>query len=478
MSLTAQQLKATEILWRRGDVAELKLHSAQLEMLEAFNKTPARKFVINCARRLGKSYFLCVMADQYARKKKGSQIKYAAPTAKAVRKIVKPIFKKLWEDCPKELKPKWNGVDQCYVYPNGSEVHIAGTDQGNAENLRGTDANLAIVDEAGFCDELDYLIQDILLPQTLTCNGRILIASTPPKTPGHEYVKIYLEAVARGAFIEKTIYANPNLTKETIEEYMDESGGETSTTWQREYLAKFVTDEETQIVPEFTEAKSLELVQVIERPDYYDPYVSMDVGFEDLTFVIFGYWDFAKSRLVIEDELVLQGGTEVRTDIVASLVKNLEVDQWGDKTPYLRVADNNNPILINDLNQLYGVNFMVTEKDEKEAQVNALRLLVSQNRLLIHPRCVGLIAHLRYGVWDKNRKKFARTKAYGHFDGVDSLVYLVRNLRKDKNPFPSLQHNPHSQFFINQPSRLSPNGQSLKDLFTRVVNSIGANRGK
>lgn len=465
--------RAIHVLWQRGDIAQLKLHAAQLDIYDRFKASKSRKYVINCSRRLGKSYALCVIADETARKEPNTQIKYAAPTAKAVRKIIKPHFKKIWADCPKEFKPKWNSAEQCFMYPNGSEIHVAGTDQGNAENLRGTEAKLAIIDEAGFCDELDYLIQDILLPQTLTCNGRILIASTPPKTPAHEYVQVYLEAVTRGACVEKTIYDNPLVTPELIREYMQESGGENSTTWQREYLAKFVTDAHTQIIPEFTEAKCKELVREIDRPASFDTYVSMDVGFEDLTFIIFGYWDFVNSQLVIEDEVVLQGSLEVRTDNIARLVKEKERVLWGDKKVYQRVSDNN-PILLNDLNQMYGVNFVTTDKDEKEAQVNALRLLVGQGKLVINPRCKALIPHLKYGVWDKNRKKFARAKAYGHFDGIDALVYMLRNVHRDKNPFPTNQHNPYTEFFTAQPSQLSPNAKVFKELLTGL---FGGKRG-
>lgn len=465
MSYSAAQLeRARNILWARGDVVQLKLHATQLEMLKGFEASPARKYVINCSRRIGKSYFLCALSDRKARQKPGAQIKYAAPTAKAVRKIIKPIFNKLLSDCPKELRPRWSTADQAYIYPNESMIHVAGTDQGNAENLRGTEADLAVVDEAGFIDELDYLIQDILLPQTLTCNGRILIASTPPKTPAHEYIQVYLEAFTRGASITKTIYDNPLITKATIEEYMQESGGEHSTTWQREYLCEFVTDSESQIIPEFTDAKRRQLIKEVERPSHFDTYVGMDVGFEDLTFIVFGYWDFKNDRLVIEDEAVLQG-QEVRTDNIASIVANREQDLWG-KAAYLKVSDNE-PILLNDLSQLYNVSFAVTDKDEKDAQINNLRLLVVQNKLVIHPRCTSLIEHLKYGVWDKTRKKFARSKNYGHFDGIDALLYLARNVRRLKNPYPTQQHDINTEFFTSQPTKLGVTAQTFKDLFLR-----------
>jgi hypothetical protein len=47
---------------------------------------------------------------------------------------------------------------------NGSEIHLAGTEKGNAEKVRGVSADLCLVDEAGFCDDLDYIIKNILFP--------------------------------------------------------------------------------------------------------------------------------------------------------------------------------------------------------------------------------------------------------------------------------------------------------------------------
>jgi hypothetical protein len=33
-------------------------------------------------------------------------------------------------------------------------------------------------------------------------------------------------------------------------------------------------------------------------------------------------------------------------------------------------------------------------------------------------------------------KEFARSPDAGHYDAIDSLIYLVRNVQKTKNPYP------------------------------------------
>jgi hypothetical protein len=105
--------------------------------------------------------------------------------------------------------------------------------------------------------------------------------------------------------------------------------------------------------------------------------------------------------------------------------------------------DNNNLVLLNDLFRLHGINFIATAKDNKEAQINELRLLIKQNRLIISPKCKTLIFHLKNAKWDKQRKQFTRLKDSpdgtlkgGHADLLDALIYLVRNVRIDRNPYP------------------------------------------
>ena len=69
-----------------------------------------------------------------------------------------------------------------------------------------------------------------------------------------------------------------------------------------------------------------------------------------------------------------------------------------------------------------------------------LRTAIGNHQIIIHPRCVKLQSHLKFGVWDKNKVKFARVPGYGHFDLIDALVYLYRNVSKRKNPFPPVSH--------------------------------------
>lgn len=381
---------------------------------------------------------LCVMAIEYALKHPGANIKYCAPTKVMVRKIIRPHFRDILKDCPDELRPEWSAVEQTFLFKNGAQVQVAGADSGNSESLRGTRLDIGFIDEAGFIADLDYLVKDILLPQTITTRGHIIITSTPAKTPRHAFEEYSKAAELEGNYIKKTIYQNPLLSKSDIEYYMKISGGKDSTTWKREYLAEFIVDEEITVIPEFTKDREQEIVRKSTRPSHFDAYVAMDVGFTDNTAILFGYWDFNRALLVIEDELILnkKNVKDLRTDIIGDAIIAKEKELWGAKKPFLRVADAD-PILLNDIKSACNLAFTRTDKDNKEAQVNEVRQFIQRGMIVIDPRCVNTINHLRYAIWNSARTEFARVSAFGHFDAVDALIYMLRNVRRNKNPYPA-----------------------------------------
>lgn len=439
--LTPQRItpKLIERAWRSGNLS-YKLLPHQRELYTRIRESEALKYTVNCSRRFGKSTILCLIAIEEALRTPDMQIKFAAPTAKMVRKITLPIMKKLVLDSPEDLRPYYRTQDSVYVFENGSEIHVAGTDGGNAENLRGTSSDLNIIDEAGFVQDLNYVINDILMPQTLTTDGRTIIASTPPRTPDHDYVFIAKEAIADGAYSHFTIWDNSSLAEEVIERFIKEAGGENSTTWKREYLAEFVTDEETQIIPHWKSEYEIETPED-EYRQFYHNYDALDIGGSvDKTVCLFGYYNFKKAKLVIEDELVFEPNKATSKDI-AEGVKEKEEENFGSYPVYLRIADNNNQILLQDLGTLHELYFSPTNKEKLLEMVNEVRLWVEAGRIEVNPRCKELIACLHGGVWVKDRSgkvkhEFARSSRLGHYDGLAALVYLIRNIDQHTNPIP------------------------------------------
>ena len=436
---TATVNKVKSEAWSRG-VLRWKLDSNQQAIYDQLKELKGGSFYLNKARRIGGSYFLAVLCIEKCLQKPGAQVKYAAPTAKAVRKIISPNIRKILNDCPKDLRPKFSLLEGEWQFPNGSALAIAGCDGGQYENLRGTEADFICLDEVGFMAELDYILTDVLMPQVQDTDGLILMTSTPPRSPAHESYKIAMAHKESGRYHLSTVWDNPRRTKaqhDAFFQQMAEAKGigleefYSSTTFRREYLGEFIADEERSVIPEWSQALEKHLTKPLLRPQFCDKYVSLDIGWKDGMAALFAYWDYRNARLVIEDEYLSFKQT---SKDVTEAIKAKEIELWPGEKPYLRIADNNLQTIA-DINS-HGLTFIPTRKDDKELQVNNLREWIRSYKIFIHPRCRRLITQLGSTIWNRARTSYERNSE-GHGDLLDSLVYLVRNVRRDRNPYPS-----------------------------------------
>lgn len=439
-SLTAKD--AIRELWSRG-ILNYKLHPVQKKMLASYISQNNEITTIACSRRLGKSFLLCLLASEKCIQTPNAIVKYVCPRKNMVKTILQPIMSEIFKDCPPEMKPEFKYNDYMYVFPNGSQIQMSGTDNGHHENLRGGKSDLWIVDEAGFCDELKYVVNTILAPTADTTGGRGIIASTPSKTTDHDFIESFLKpAEFRGDLIKYTIYDNPLISQAKIQEIIDRyPQGAKDPEFRREYLCEVINGGDLSIVPEFTEEIQKDVVKEVLRPPFYDAYVSMDIGFKDLTVVLFSYYDFKNGVIVIEDELV-QDGKTLLIDTFSRDIKKIEERLWTSpssgefRPPYLRVSDNNNQIMLNNLATDYNILFIPTAKDNKDIHIANMRMKIANKQIIINPKCKTLLYHLRNGCWTKARDKFARSPDAGHYDAIDSLIYLIRNVQTQKNPYP------------------------------------------
>lgn len=514
--------KATAIakLWAHGELS-WKLKPCQQSMLSAIKANSRFTYVIKCARRLGKSYLLCTLAVMVCLMKPGAQVRYAAPTAKALRSIVRPIMNKIMRDCPKHLRPQFRSQDNMYVFPNGkmnprdpfdggSVIQLAGVNGGHADDLRGTECDLFLVDEARDIDELHYLVHDVAMPQFLDVDGtvvkgrRLIVASSPAKSHSHEFSTMAEEAKQGGYYSHYDIFAG-GYSRDTIRLFFIEDGlpeedvdalmeGRVqdirSTTVLREYLALDVIDADAAIVPEWKDIYVRER-EPTEFDQFYHRYLFMDIGIQrDLTVVQFGLYDFMKAKLVIEDEVVIKG-PNVTTPMIAKAIfektgapPNLSdeakkfLDRVGFKDPgpaaerrdyreaYRRTADNSHPLLLNDLSAYYDLHFTATTKDRLNEMVSLLRSWVKVGDIEMNPRCRHTIGSIGSGVWNKQRDKFDHSRVYGHYDGVAALVYGVRAIDRQTNPIPAgYRIDKLNTYTLHPPKRFSQAAKSLIEAF-------------
>lgn len=466
-----------QALWELGDL-RYKLKPCQQQMDADINSWPGLKYVIKCSRRIGKSFYLVSRGTSRCQRQRRAIVRYAAPTHKALKTIILPIMRKVIEDCPAHLRPRWSSGDSAYLFPNESVMYLSGVNSGHAENLRGNMTDEFILDEAGTIDDLQYLIEDIAMPQLLDMDGRIvdgrklIISGTPPRTPAHEFTQISRQAQLEGNYSHFTIY-DGGFPPEIIEIFKKEAGGEESSTWKREYLAMDVVDEDMALVPEWKESYVQEPT-VDEFFPYYQKYVSLDIGVRDLTVALFGWYDFSRATLHIVEEVVLSGPS-MTTERLARLVQESEARlvAMGPKcrTPvpgqgliHKRVSDVD-LLLLNDLRALHGLYFIPTDKGKLEEMVNEVRIWVNAGRIIVSPRCKQLIGCLSYGVWNENRTDFDRVPEFGHFDALASLMYLVRNVDQNMNPIPKNYGKSEDDHWIPPEDSANSNREKIRKAF-------------
>jgi hypothetical protein len=443
--MALSKLEIQRLLWLRGEIS-FKLHKAQKEMAEIFHKAePNSTMVFLLSRQLGKSYELVILAIEQCLKKPNSLVGLLTDTKNHIKSIVEPLFVQILEDCPEEIRPVYVPSMYEYRFKNGSKVRMAGSDNKSYDRLRGLKLDLCLVDEAGFIDNLDDIIQSVLIPTTTHTGGKIVLASTPPTDSDHHFHKYIEEAEFSNSLVKKTIYDNPLLTKEQIDNIIKKMGGVNSVRFRREYLVEIIRDEDSVIFPEFTDELEKEICIEWEKPAYFQSYTSMDLGYNDLTAVLFGYYDFRENKVIIEDELIVKG-KDLKLPIFTQRIIDKEKELWTNpltaefSKPYLRVSDINY-IVTEEMYRVsnYQLLFQATKKDDKPAAINQVRVMLSEKRLMISPKCVTLIRHLKHCKWrTKNEKtKFARTPDDGHADAVDALIYFVRSIVYSKNPYPN-----------------------------------------
>jgi len=473
---------AIKELWLRSNIS-WKLKPHQKDLYDLFYNTTHKTQTWLLSRRSGKTYTLAMLSIEACLKTPNTIVKFLSPTKIQVNSNLRPIIRDILKDCPEEIKPEFKAKDYIYYFPNGSEIQLAGSESGHYEKLRGGYSHIAIIDEAQDVSDLSDVVKSVLLPTTLTTNGKVLLAGTPPKNSDHEFIGFVETAELRGSLIRKTIYDNTMITADILEEIKQEVGGETSEEFRREFMCEIIKDSNYSVIPEFTNELAKEIVREWPKPPFYESYEAMDLGFKDLTVVLFAYYDFRADQVIIEDEIAVNG-TNLQLPTLIEDIKAKEQSLWFNPltneitTPSVRVSDINYIVTQEIARASQGtLNFSPAKKDDKEAAINKLRVLLQAKKIIINPRCLHLIRHLQNVRWDKSKNKssFARSPDDGHYDAVDACIYLIRHINFGKNPYPFGydQGWKRDDMFVANPSNFGKSTTNNVDIYKKIFGIKG-----
>lgn len=478
---TRLSLRAKHSLWRRG-VLDWKLTPNSLGVSQMLDNAPRLSTLVDeSSRKVGKSYLGLVKTFEALIRNPGKRSNYACMTGKMASEIVVPLIAQVASDAPPELLPHYSLQTGHITFPEdgpakGAYAVLFGCeDVLKADRGRGPESVLNVVDEGGFIPVLKYVMTDVLRPQLTHTKGKTLLLSSPPLTPAHHFCVVADAARVRGRYSNRNIYTPGGLfsTAEEIEEYIVSFAEELgvplelfrkSSTYKREVLGQRAVDESLAVVPEFAQVEhdSTEkhpvtgedvVLRGIVRPHprpagfvHVDRYVSLDPGMSDFSGGLGAYLDFLAGGLVIIDWEFLLARANTRTLAEEVVRKEREVwpsgelDKDGLPIPFkvrLRVVDDPGQRLVADFWGEHKLSFSPATKPDREGAINLLRLVVGSRKMVVLPHCTHTIAQLRNAIRTKPGGDMARQEGAGHFDLVAAAWYLVRDMNRQRNPYPA-----------------------------------------
>lgn len=451
--------------WRHPDVCDSH-QRAWLQRVRAWvdggEQTSA---VQRWGRQVGKSWSGIAFDLSEMQRRSGIIVRYAALTAKSCAAIVVPTFEALAATMPRSVLPKLSEQKGTITSPNGSTLVFAGTDNEQFDRLRGPRSHIIDLDESAFYADL-VSVENALVPQLQTTRGIVIYRSSPPETPAHPFTQRDAAAQANDRWSKATLHDNPRLGPDGVARIAAAEAERLGLTleqlyassyWRREYLAEMVTEEGRAALPAWTDALADYLRGDWQRPHHFDAYVSLDPGKTgDPHATLFGFHDYERNALVIEDELELRSAV-THIGAWAEAVKAKETALWGvnkwegtlsgathehlrkhnldelflrthsataPRQPWLRVGDDDARVTV-DMALQHGIAVLPSEKHDKALWVDTVNQLIRERRLFIHKRCVRLLEQMRSTLWNRTRSQWERTDK-DHGDLVDCLVYMCR----------------------------------------------------
>lgn len=437
--------------WRRGEIS-WKLRPEQVEVKKEIEKSSNQLVVGNISRRWGKSFELVLYCIEQAIKKR-QNIRYGAAFKTDLEEFILPAFEIILMDCPEEMRPKYKASKQVWVFPNGSRIKLVGLDK-NRNGLRGNAINIIVIDEAGFVSNLMYLYTSVIIPATAKQkNIKILIFSTPPESPEHYFVTLIDKAQARdnATYIEMTIDTISDLEPEERQRLLDESGGEESTTAQREYFCKIVIDANRSIAPNFDASIH---VGEFER-DHICWGIFGDTAAKDKTVFLKMGFDHDSGLVLIRDEYNPKNRTPTTKIIAGYKEKFPRPERWSHD--YALVSDMTEQLRIDYAAE--GLPSIAPQRDDFGAGLLLINNAFFGHKVLIHPDCKLLIRTLKGGLLTKNRNDWERSEMLGHCDAAAAAIYGLRGVDRvtDLRPRPD----PMKVFQVRRESSLEQNIKGL-----------------
>lgn len=393
---------------------KITLHKDLTPVQILFCDSDAWYKLYRAGRQGGKTEVLVWDWGRWAFQNKNTVNWYVAQDLANLKEKVIPQFEKTFDH---RLIKDYSKSDKCYILYNNSRCYFK---SGNsADGLRGRGVHNLAIDEAAFILSGASVYHDILRPQLITTNGRLIIGSSPPskRAPkGAEWFRrlelSFKEEMKSGhneyAIFHSTIDDNPFVPlneKERIKRTTD------SDTYQIEYMAEYC-DKIGQVYWEFDPLISK--VDIDNNTPVMARIRGMDFGIADNTACA---WIslLPDNRVYVSDEYVANN-LDVPTHAIAIKRKTTLPVQWTVLDSACWARDS----YLTSVAKRFAAEGIACTPGTKDldGSTSDLKRMFSNGKILVNPRCTNLLAAIDSWQHGQHEPDILAATRYG----IDALI--------------------------------------------------------
>ena len=330
------------------------------------------------------------------------------------------------------FKSKSEGVIR---FNNGSRIKITGnSNNSEADKLRGFNCRLAIIDEIGHQRNIDYLVNEILVPQMADyTDSTLLLTGTPSRVPNHFSTRIFNSDNEYKKY-HFTMLDNPFIPnpRKLIEEEAANKGMGINTPFiRREYFGEFVADLEAIVFKDYKSYKEL--------PDLTDfnPIginIGGDYGYKDYNGIVTVIYNKEKAIVLKEDKFNKANVSKIIEKMLSHYDYAVGLNKkYGWNIPVKIYADYNEESITKELMIKYKVPAFNCYKYDKAYAIEKLAEMSRTGRLLVPEG--GLCAdEMEQTLYDRDAKTDAIISELSddyHPDILMALLYASRRMFYD-----------------------------------------------
>lgn len=268
------------------------------------------------------------------------------------------------------------------------------------------------------------------------------MSSTPPESMDHAWSRIYCrEAMDENRYFIGKCIDNEDWHEEDDCRMLELFRSKESHEWRREMLCEHISDPTRLVIPEFDEEKHT--VEEYARPEHILPLIVADGGYVDYFACLYGYVDFQRQKLVIEDSIVVNRKNLGELSVLINAKKsqlygNYELSPSGAVEVNYPVKPRQyadmRPLELATLCDVYKLYFNPPEeREDPDALIAQCRDRFFKNQITILRKNEVLIRQLKNAIRDE-KGRLTRSSEYGHWDAVMALVYMTRCAPWRTNP--------------------------------------------